>query len=142
VTETGDKTRGSHGQGVGIGPGVVGQGVELHVAPDGLDRIELRGVCRQVFDAQSRMTLMEVFFRRCFVHVKVVPNGDHVPAKMTEQIAAEEDHPFDLDVEVRGQGKAKSDPGTNPARDVAQLTPQLCNSTFAENPLGSDIDQT
>jgi len=52
-------TVGDIGQVVGVGRSVVRQGIEFRVAPDRLDRLELRRVSREVLGTQPGMATEE-----------------------------------------------------------------------------------
>lgn len=70
----------------------VGTVTVFEVAPEGFDGIEVGGVGREPFECEAGALLQESADRGTFVHRAIVPDDDHLAAKMFEEVAEEGGH--------------------------------------------------
>lgn len=78
----------------------VGQRLGLQVGPEVLDRVELGGVGRQIFDREVPAAPDDLLNSARPVDVEVVPDEDQAWPEMASEVAEEGDDPFGMDVLV------------------------------------------
>ena len=86
----------------------VGQGVALEIPPEGLDRIELRGIGWKEVHVQARMAGEPLADVATAVDRQTIPDQDHSSPQVAQERVQEGDDPGAGDVAVRCEGKVQS----------------------------------
>lgn len=100
-------------QNLGVLRGEVGQRVGLEVRPEGLDRIELRGIGREERSVEPRSGLQKRTNRSGTVGGETIPDQTDRSPKVSPQLPKKDLHPSRSHVRVRSQRKVKSYPSTS-----------------------------
>jgi hypothetical protein len=96
-------------QALEIDGGIVGQRVGLEVSPEVFDRIEFRGVGRQVL--QMCRAGQDAFLDElALVGLEAIPDEHDGHAQLTLQVLEEVHRSLGIDVGVRAESKVQSDP--------------------------------
>jgi len=74
---------------LGIRRRVIAQASPFEVTPYALNRIQIRGVCGELFKLQTWEVLQELADGRTLVHRATVPHDDHRAAQVLEKFAHE-----------------------------------------------------